>query len=582
MIRLSRIRTFLIFAVLMAGMAAFVYHEKPPRGLYHLYQEHAGKPLIQIPTQRDFTYVFEAPGRNISRMWLQHLLADEKHEVRVTIENQTQGTKLYETLLVGRGHLHYAVFLPGNARGDRIAVTYHVEKSRLERWPTMAQAVKRAKFAPTTPVEVYVDGVRQDEAAEQLWPLVTLRFHQKIGALAWLWPVAGCVLAGLFAKNAGTSGRMLYLLLVGVALVGTSAVLWAQRYAHNSAFDDPDQYGMNGEKIAEWVAGDAEQRREVVTWWRKFDHTFVLLVPMFVALGKLLGSPMFASYVFLVGISSFGVLLLADWCLETRLRLSNRSILLALTLLATQFVFARAFVTASSDQPGVFLTFLACLALLARLARRFRWWEELLFALLLVALTFVRPPGLAYLAMFSGSAALMDVIRERRLDLAGQARAIALYALPAFAFVAVVFFGFDLFHNVMKAREFSKNYHHQSTFAHFWPTFLSTAHVLLVFGVFLRPGDFRDPTVRLMLGWCAVFLLLLTVVRAPFLLRLFLPLVPAIYVIVAPGIERATKNWPWLAFGLTAIVAGANVWLLLVMRYSWPGVNEHLHRFTHL
>ena len=570
---MTRTAAFFIFCVVLAGLVAFIISEQPPRSYYKRTMAHGSDAMIPIPTGKPFSFTLEAPGPNISGVWLHHAMADSKHEVRVTIENLTRSAGLWEEVLVGQGSIHEATFSPNNAKGDQIRITYLVEKSRLDRWPNMAQAVTRAFQAPDYALTVEVDGQAQDIDALQLWPLVQLHYRQNIAWLAWLWPGLGLAMIGLFIANAGRSQRMIYLLLVGVASTAFSALLWAQRYEHNGRFDDPDSFAEYGEQLLAWTNADETGRAELKAWYHGYRNAHVWLVPGLMALGmKLTGCVPFAAYIFLVGISSFGTLLAIDWWGEKKLGLSPRTLLLLVSLLAAHLVFQKSFVKASTDVPGVALNTLGWIVVSLRFWRPFRWWEDLLFGGLLLALVFVRPPGLAYLVFFGGSAVLVDMIRTRRLVSLGMLKSIALFGLPPILITGALFLGFGWVHNFGLAKEYSKNFYPQAIFSQWYPTFITTAHIL-VFTVWgLRKRDLKLSTMFMPLAWTVGLLTLLALVKAPFILRLFLPVVPAIYAMVAPAIERYTQTrfLKWVALAGAVILMAANL-LPLWWQLQLPG-----------
>ena len=69
----------------------------------------------------------------------------------------------------------------------------------------------------------------------------------------------------------------------------------------------------------------------------------------------------------------------------------------------------------------------------------------------------------------------------------------------------------------------------------------------------------REPSVALWPGWLAYGVLLLILARAPFWLRHFLPVLPAVFVLAAVGLDRMPGRERRLAYALLLVTAAANI-----------------------
>ncbi len=574
---MTRLAATLLFAVILAGLVTLIYLTMAPQPIYKRPTQHPDQPHFDLPTGATLTYRFDAPGARITGFWFQHLFTDREARVLLHIENETKGTTLLREH-IGYGYRHHASFGPGNDEGDRIAVHYRVEQSQKDRFPGIRQLVKIANKRPRIPIEATLDGKPLDPAT--FWPLFQIRYAQPIGNLRLLWPVAGAIFTVIFIAGPTRGKRLTYYLLLGSVLTATSAPLWAHRYENDWGHSDPDRYGRYASHLAQWPwTRSPSERADLKQAYRDHIHAFVAFVPFCVALLMQLHIPMWAAYLFLVGLASFLILILVDWFLAERLALSPRTVLAAVTLLGCHAVFVKAFVKVSSDQIGVLLPLAACMVLTLRLDRRFTEVQELAWGALLLALALCRPPGLAYLAFFVAATILVDALREKSWNPLHQLPSMEFYLAPPVVLYALMFFGFDWAHNLAATREKSAIFYDQAILPFCIKCMITTAHILPFVALGFRRNDLQNRHLWIIAAWGVAYLALIAIVKAPFVVRLFLPVVPIVYILAAVALDRFTRRRSAYVLALTLGLASLNVSVMIWSTGLQEGPPLFLRRF---
>ena len=564
----SRVAAFFIFAALSALLLLWLVPQLPPHPVYRIAVEDGlldtdeGAPLIRLESGQPYEVVFPAPKAGINALVLQYLFTDgsKGSYLKAVVENRTRGTLLAEANLTF-GHLIQMDFAPDNEVGDQIALSVEVGQSIKGENPAVLQGIKRAFYQPTIELTPSIGGERTADPLLSR-PLFTLKYHQPAKGLLWLWPLFLGGFAFLYlSRFHDLPHRLLFYLPLALLIVATSLLLFSQRLYQQWDFIDPDSYGNYMEALLKWIQ-NPDARPEAAAWIRDYAHAQVPLTPILLALLNLIGIPMIAAYPWLAGISAFGILLIVDWIAKRQLDLTPRSTLLTVVLLATHLVFLKSFARPSTDMPGLVLTVAALSLICQRYFVRFTWQQNLWFAGLLCLICLSRPPGIAYGFLLGIAALGADAARRHGLLAPGLLRHSLQIAVPAGIILALLYFKFDWFHNLEINVEKSKEFHKDSTLARFIPSFITIFAPLLL----LLPWHWRRshfPT-HLQWGWVTSVLLLLCLLKAPFTLRLFLPVLPSVALLAGSALNRRKNAFLPLAFALVLIITN-----LALLYHEW-------------
>ncbi len=554
------------FALAFALFLIPASREFPPGPLYKHTEQHSDAPLIELPTGQTFAAEFTAPGANINGVLARYLFPDEKGDFQLRIENLTRQSVLLDTRL-GYGFKRFISFAPGNAKGDRIRVTYHIHASSKDRFPKMQQGITRAHRRPYDPMQIFIDGrqVASEEVIDQrLWPLFQLRYRVSYSWLRFAWPLPFLLLISAWRAPGDARATAAFLLGLGAIAGVTSLLAWFQRYGYQWTYADPDAYGEYAEKLHQWLFAESPVAREEARGWiRDYEHAQVPLTPGILALARTLGVPMFSAYVLWTACCSFLTALLLHWVTMRRLALGARTALLAVLLLTTHVIFLKAFAKPSTDPSGVLLPF-ASLILVARrfrhpLGRAAEWASAALF----LALMTCRPAGLGYAAVFFTANWLADLYRERSWTWRYQVVRPLIYAGLPLLIMGSAFVFFDWRHNFQLNLEKAEMYSKGATWAYFWRSAVVTFYLAIPFAIALRWRDGKTWEVAAAAAWIGVYLVLLLLAKAPLYNRLFLPMLPALLVILAPAISRMLERRRILTFTSVAIWAAVGIVLML-------------------
>jgi len=190
----------------------------------------------------------------------------------------------------------------------------------------------------------------------------------------------------------------------------------------------------------------------------------------------------------------------------------------------------------------------ATLALLV--ARTVRPTREQLAALAILNVlnAIARPQGLIYVPFVTGTVVLLD----RRLG-----PALLVGVLPL-ATVGALFVAFGWSSNARELLLFAHNFRHYSTLRHFGWTAIGTFQLLPL--LWIAAGRrWLDVRAGILIAWIAYYVAVLAAVRAPFWLRHFTPLLPAIAGLTALALERVRGRVRAGGYALLAASCVANV-----------------------
>lgn len=545
-----------VFALVFAIILVFSAGEIPPAPIYERPTESTEDPLIPIETRQPLVMEFIAPGPDIKAIHVQYLFTDPEGDFELTIDNVTRKKRL-ATAALGFGTQEFVRFEPGNAAGDRIQLTFMIYESKKRRIPEIQQGVKRAKDPPSYPIVIAQGGRTLTDAEigeSRTFPLINIRYEFSLSWVCLIWPAIMLGFVGLVVFPFSTRQVRGSLIVLAFVVSVTSMMLWFLTYEFRSIFDDPDDYQLYGEQLHAWlVAETPEARAEAAAWIRDYPHAHAPLTSSVIALLKLLHFPPTCAYIFWCALCSFGSCLLLHWFLVCRMGLSVRGAMLIAALFATHVLFLKSFARPGTDAVGIFLTFAFVCASYERFRRPFTWKMEIGMAVLFLALALCRPAGVGYAAFFMTVFWLIDICMGKPSLETIIGRPI-IYALPAISTVGLLFLAFNWSHTL------ELNFEKQSIFAHdcswekFWPSAIGIGYIFVPFLFAVRKSDLARPTFLIGSCWIVFYLGLLIWVQAPLISRLILPVLPALFLLLAPAMDRFFQRAPVAATGIAAVL----------------------------
>jgi len=498
---------------------------------------------LEFADRDPVTIRFQAPADDLNFLKIPGLVDDERTRVKIIIRNETTGEVIKESM-AENGENYERRFTGNNKKGDQIAIDL---LWRLPLEPTVQRVIYPADPEISTKIGDKEVNFPLAFLLRSPWP--TLWFH-----LLWL-PTLAAFLFVWYRQRFAFG----FLVLLGVACSATSILAWQQTYAHDYPHIDPDGYGRYGEWIAHYITGgdDRGQLREEM---HAYSHTHVALTPLFIAIGVICGLPTVISYLVVANLASFGVLLLL-WRLATRkLGMEMRAALILVSLYATHIFVLKSFGRTSTDALGELLV-MAMLYMLADRLSRVTRRQTILISVFILDQLLVRPPGIVVGPFMLGMTLLCDVWREGKLDLKKRVITGLQIGLGPLLFLVICYFSFDWFHNQGLALEKSKQFRPLSTPQLFWYCMPGLLQLFPLFWIGLKRKDWRPKLPMLVVFgiWGLFYTVLLIAVQAPFLLRLFLPVVPAVVLLAAPGIAWLEEKFKRGALLFCLLICSVNV-----------------------
>ncbi len=378
--------------------------------------------------------------------------------------------------------------------------------------------------------------------------------------LLWLWPVVAALLFLTVRRERLLPG---FLLALGLMASATSMLCWQQQYSVFAAHLDPDHYGAYGERLADFVSGNGDAgRAELVNWFHEFSNAHGPLTSVFLAGLHLLGLPVPIAYIWLNGVCAFATLLVVHHMLRKSLDLSAAGSALTVALVGGHLLLLKSFARPGVDMPGLLLATLMFGGILWRF-KEANIRQTIGLSLLPLLLLLTRHGTLTYLPFYVLAILFADGSREGSWRPWPHLRTAVQLVVPPLLIYVGIFFVFGWQHNFLEALERNRN---DSRFHS--PTDLTIALSSLVqflaLGWLLVPGRLRSgrhlrPAVLLCLVWFLHFSMVMLLVHASFVHRLFLPLLPALAIGFAVGIDRLAENRPKLVTGAVVFAAACNV-----------------------
>src|SRR5262245_31852251 len=358
----------------------------------------------------------------------------------------------------------------------------------------------------------------------------------------WLGAVVAVLVAGL--KGNGTA---MALVVLGLAAVATSVLLWQRDYSIRFSHWDADSFGMYGAFLASWVLVPAN-RAGARAWMGRYIHAYSPLGPVLVAIPIAMGAPMQVAFIAVSTACSFGALLIVRAMLRSTLRVSDPVSLAVLVAYVCHIAFLRAFARPVTDALGHLLTAATLALLLARTVRPTHAQLAAL-AILNVLNALARPQGAIYIPFVTATVVLLD----RRL-----VRPVLVLAVVPLAIVGAMFVAFGWASNARELLLFAQNFRRYFTLHDFGWSVLGTFQLLPL--LWMAAGwRWLDVRAGILIAWIGYYVGVLIAVQAPFWLRHFTPLLPAIAGLTALALERVRGRVRAGGYALLAASCVANV-----------------------
>jgi len=512
------------------------------------------------------TIRFEAQEADLNFLKIPGLVNDERTRVKIIIRNETTGEVIKESM-AENGENYERRFAGNNKVGDKIAIDL---LWRLPLEPTVQRVLSPAE--PEISMKVGDQDVEFPLAFLLRSPWPTLWLHL-------LWVPVLVTFIFVWIKKRYAFG---FLVLLGIACSATSILCWQQTYGHDYPHSDPDGYGKYGEWIAHYLTGE-EDRGELRKYFHNYSHSHVALTPALIAIGVVCGLSTPIAYLVVANLASFGNLLLL-WRLATRkLGMEMRAAMMVVSFYATHLLVMKSFGRASTDAVGELLVVVMLYFLVDRL-KRVTLRQSVLISLVVLLQILARPPGIVLGPFMIGLTLLCDVYREQTLDIGKRIVTGLRLSLGPVLIIAVCYVLFDWAHNQKLAFAKSEQFRPFSTTRLFWYCMPPLLQLFPLFWIGIAWKKWREhlPAMGVFAIWGAFFTVLLIAVQAPFLLRLFLPIVPAVILLAAPGIAWLEMKNRTVALLVCLLICGVNVGIQVynsMIEYIPPVLFIHGHKF---
>ena len=460
-----------------------------------------------------------------------------RQPVRVEISVDDPASAPTQTTLIRETQLAELPVPSGGRANAPLRVRMSTEGATPDAWPRILWA----KDPPLVSMQTWYGGVpiRQIEVLPSTGPLVMAEYPWPSRMLLAIWLVVGVI--SVVAWRKGGAWRPALLIAVALAVTVSSALLWQRDYTRRAPHLDADDYVQSAEQMALFVE-QPSQRSSVASWFGTYPHATTQLAPALLLPGLLVGLPATYAYMLLSALACWLALLAfqraAVECLGLSVPLSWG--------LAVAFtchpVVLRTFARPITDGVGLLLV-VWTLWLLLRRFQRPGPWDEMLLALLVLAHPLARPQGFAYWPFIAVSLLIAD--RVRLGDWPPVARmftaVVRVFFAPTLILIGL-YWQFDWWHNVDLMLAKARRFRLDSTLRDFVDSGMGVLLFLPLLWLVPRSRSVRpshgDPRAVLLWAWVIYVAVTLIAVRAPFWLRHFLPIVPAIYWLVGMRLDQ--------------------------------------------
>ena len=494
-----------------------------------------------------FAVRLEAPGADFSSVDLKGITDDPKTRVRVELFNVTRNKMLKKYTITGASdESGPRTFTGGNSKGDQLEL-----RLRWQRVPP--PGLHSSGSAPRVSMSVVADGEPTD-----YYPLLGLEYEWPTRRLLWLWiPVllfCGVMMVRLRRADSVAVSKTVMVVLVVVSLMAAvgSCLSWQQAVSTETSHMDPDGFGRYGSQMAEWVttndAGRREELRSTMDVWR---YSWLPLTPLCVAVLLLCGVPFHPAFVVISAIASFATVLLFFRLLRKNIGLGVLASLAGSLLFLCHHFFLKSFAKPSTDPVGLLLVMAALCLVADRLVEcnfdevASKLKRTVGLAAVVFLLVIARPPGFLMAAFFVASALLADAWSRRKFQFGCAIPEGARLGLIPALLVGGLFVGFDWWDNFQAALHSSTSFHHVSTARRFGMMAVSMLQLLPLLWIGLRRSDWRRPEIWLLILWALFYLAMIIGVKAGFVTRMFLPMLPVPLALTATGLDRLCCRGGW-------------------------------------
>jgi hypothetical protein len=539
-----------LFLLASIALLSWLRLDLRPAPLYRTQSPHERTPFVLVSRGSPVELTMELP-RPAESLSIPVWLGEGRLPLLISVRAAASGEELVRQRVSESGSTR--VDLPARAASVRaLRIRFSSAAQRAEKAPRLVWA----ESAPGFGAEVSVGGIAIDrvEALPNTGPLMLVQYPWPTRSLLWLWPLLIAPFAWAWREPRGTTSFFALLALVAAA---TSVLLWQRDYSRRAAHIDADQYARNASTMARYI-DEPEERAEIREWYRHYPHATTSLAPALLALPTLLGAPVIVSYLELSALAGFLSLLVLHLILRVEMEFEERIALLATTVFGCHLLMLRSFARPVTDVFGLLLVLLTLWLLVRRLRRDDRV-EEIALSVLLFCHPLARPQGFGYWPFVALAVLACDWWRsERRPEWRAVVAAQLRIFLPPLFLLAGLYIYFDWFHNVELMVAKARRFRIGSTPRMFAESLIGIVQLLPLVWVAAR-ARLRSPDFVLWLTWLGFNLAMIAVVRAPFWMRHFLPVLPVFFVLTAAGLERMRGGRRNAALALLALLVVYNV-----------------------
>ena len=550
------------FFLMAALVLAVLWVDRRPPPIYKDQFTHPEARAVPIMRGRPldlWLQVSERPKALRVPLWID----SGRQPVRVEISVDDPASAPAHTTIIRETELAELSVPSGGRANAPLRVRMSTEGSTAETFPRILWA----QDPPLVSMQTRYGGIpiEQIEILPSTGPLVMAEYPWPSQMFLAIWLVVGVISVVAWRKG----GAWLPALLIGVALAATvsSALLWQRDYTRRAPHLDADHYSQSAEQMVKFIQEPA-QRSSVASWFGSYPHATTQLAPALFLPGLLVGLPTTYAYMLLSALACWLALLAFQRAAVEGLGLAAPLSWGLAVAFACHPVVLRTFARPITDGLGLLLV-VWTLWLLLRRFQRPGPWDELLLALLVLAHPLARPQGFAYWPFIAVSLLIADRVRLGEWLPIGRifASVIPVFLAPALILLGL-YWQFDWWHNLDLMLAKARRFRLDSTPRDFVDSGIGVLLFLPLLWLVPRSHSSRrsggDPRVVFIWAWVIYVLATLILVRAPFWLRHFLPVVPAVYWLVGMRLDQlkgGSRRLGWaVVYSCALIGLGVTLW----------------------
>jgi hypothetical protein len=531
---LGRLTPTAAFAALISALVAAMAADFRPPPVYQVFDPHPDRPEQAVLRDGPVALVLDLRGPMPTGLTLPVIVPSAGLPLAIRLRDPQSGRLIAQR----------TVTRTGTADLDLTGIPAPFGRLRLElesqaSTPDRAPRVRWSKRGPQVPYSSTIAGQPEDSG-----PLLRLHYPWPSRRWLWLWPLAGVAFILAAAREDWTP---VFIVAVSLCAGATSVLLWQQDYSWRHPHSDPDRYGLATRVLADALTRP-ETRADAAAFFRSYPHAHTALGPGLLSLPVALGAPLPEAYLVASALCGFASVALFFRLLRRRLEVPHPFALVGLAIFSCHLLMLRSFARPITDVFGLLLVLLLLDLILARLAS-VTLRDDVILSALLLAHTLARPQGIGYVPWFAAAAVFADARREGRLDPTRAFHTLARLLVGPLFVLAALFATFGWAHNVglmlRKAAVFREDYAPGRFVA-------SLTGTLQLFPLTWAAAgrSLVDWRIGLLASWACWAVGLLVAAQAPFWMRHFLPLLPAVAGLSAVAIAGAP---PRLRSGLVAL-----------------------------